>query len=110
MFDFNRVDTLALLSLVLELVKKHQKVLGKCLRSSSNWGHLTSFSSRSEGLGHAKGASTRFMVASGGVLCEEYGHDGPGVCLADGKTEAYLKDTGMMGLASAWAMARRRPI
>ena len=40
----------------------------------------------------------------------EYGHDGPGVCLGDGQTEAYLKDMGMTGLASAWAMARRRPI
>ena len=27
----------------------------------------------------------------------------------DGQTEAYLKDTGMAGLTSAWAMARRRP-
>ena len=25
------------------------------------------------------------------------------------KVESYLKDTGMAGLASAWAMARRRP-
>ena len=45
-----------------------------------------------------------------GGLSEEYGHDGPGVCLGDGQTEAYLKDTGMTGLASAWAMARQRPI
>ena len=50
------------------------------------------------------------MVASGGDLSDGYGHDGPGVCLDDGQTEAYLKDTGMTGLASAWAMARRRPI
>ena len=42
--------------------------------------------SRSERLGHADGASTRFIVASDGV--EGYGHDGPGVCLGDGKTEA----------------------
>ena len=27
----------------------------------------------------------------------------------DGQTEAYLRDTGMTGLTSAWAMARRRP-
>ena len=53
------------------------------------------------------GASTRFMVASGGGLSQEYGHDGSGVCLGDGQTEAYLKDTGMTGLASVWAMARR---
>ena len=33
----------------------------------------------------------------------------PGVCLGDGQTEAYLKDMDMTGLASAWAMARRRP-
>ena len=39
-------------------------------------------------LGHAEGASTRFMFASGGVLSEGYGHDGPGVCLGDGQTEA----------------------
>ena len=36
---------------------------------------------------HAEGASTRFMVASGGGLSEGYGHDGPGVCLGDGQTE-----------------------
>ena len=40
-----------------------------------------------EGLGHAEGAPTRFMVASGGVLSEGYGHGGPGVCLGDGQTE-----------------------
>ena len=27
-----------------------------------------------------------------------YGHDGPGVCLGDGQTEAYLKDMGMTDL------------
>ena len=43
---------------------------------------------RSEGLDHAEGAPTRFMVASGGVLSEGYGHGGPGVCLGDGQTEA----------------------
>ena len=42
----------------------------------------------SEGLDHAEGASTRFMVASGEVLSEGYGHGGPGVCLDDGQTEA----------------------
>ena len=41
---------------------------------------------------------------------EGYGHGGPGVCMGDGQTEAYLKDMGIAGLASAWAMARRRPI
>ena len=46
-------------------------------------------------------------LSSGGGLSEGYGHDGPGVCLGDGQTEAYLKDMGMTGLASAWAMARR---
>ena len=35
-------------------------------------------------------------------------HGGPGVCLGDSQTEAYLKDMGMTGLASAWAMTRRR--
>ena len=29
----------------------------------------------------------RASVASGGVLSEGYGHDGPGVCLGDGQTE-----------------------
>ena len=43
---------------------------------------------KSEGLDHAERASTRFMVASGGVLSEGYGHGGPGVCLGDGQTEA----------------------
>ena len=49
------------------------------------------------------------MVVPDGVLSKGYGHDGPGVCLGDGQTEAYLKDMGMTGLASAWVMARRRP-
>ena len=44
------------------------------------------------------------MVASGGGLSEGYGHDGPGICLDDGQTEAYLKDTGMTGLASAYCV------
>ena len=66
--------------------------------------------SRSEWLDHAEGASTSFMVASGGVLSEGYGHGGLGVCRGDGQTESYLRDMGMTGLASAWAMARRRPI
>ena len=35
-----------------------------------------------------RGTSTRFMVASGGVLSEGCGHDGPGVCLVDGQSEA----------------------
>ena len=65
---------------------------------------------RSRVLDHAEGASTGFMVASGGVLSERYGHDGLGVCLGDGQTDAYLKDMGMTGMASAWAMARRRTI
>ena len=36
-------------------------------------------------------------------------HDGPVVCVGDGQTEAYLKDMDMTGLASVWAMDRRRP-
>ena len=28
------------------------------------------------------------MVASGGALSERYGHEGPGVCLGDGQTQA----------------------
>ena len=61
---------------------------------------------RSEGLDHAERASTGFVFASGGVLSGGYMHGGRGVCLGDGQTEAYLKDTGMTGLASVWAMAR----
>ena len=64
----------------------------------------------SEWLDHAEEASTGFMVASVGGLSEGHRHGGPGVCLGDGQKEAYLKDMGMTGLASAWAMARRRPI
>ena len=48
-------------------------------------------------------------VSSGGGQSEGYGHDGLGVYLGDGQTEAYLKDMGMAGLVSTWAMARRRP-
>ena len=44
--------------------------------------------SKSEGLVHAEGALTRFMVASGGVQSEGGGHGGPGICLGDGQTEA----------------------
>ena len=33
----------------------------------------------------------------------KYGHDGPGVCLGDG--QAYLKDVDMTNPASAWVMA-----
>ena len=65
--------------------------------------------SRSEWLDHAEAASTRFMVVSGGILSEGYGPGGSGVCLGDGQTEACLEDMGVTGLASAWAMARRRP-
>ena len=51
----------------------------------------------------------RLVVVSGGVPSEGYGHGGPGVCLGDGQTEAYLKDMGMTDLPSVWVMARRRP-
>ena len=44
--------------------------------------------SRSEGLDLVEGSSTGFMVASGGVLSEGYGHGRPGVCLGNGQTEA----------------------
>ena len=57
---------------------------------------------------HAEGAATGFIVASDGGLSEGYWHGGPGVCLGDGQTEAYLEYMGMTGLASAWAMARRQ--
>ena len=39
---------------------------------------------------------------------EGYVHGGP--CLGDSQTETYLKDMDMTSLASAWAIARRRPI
>ena len=52
---------------------------------------------------------TGFMVSLGGVLSEGYGHDGPDICLGGSQTMAYLKDTGMAGLASGWAMDRRGP-
>ena len=41
------------------------------------------------------------MVASGGVLSDGYGHDGPGVCLGDGQMEAYLRDMDRTGLVYA---------
>ena len=44
--------------------------------------------SGTEGLDHAEVAFTRFMVASGGVLFEGYGHGGAGLYLGDGQTEA----------------------
>ena len=49
------------------------------------------------------------MVASGGVLSEGYGHDGPGVCLGDGQTEAYLEDAGMTGLGDGQTKAEGSP-
>ena len=45
-------------------------------------------------LDQAKGVSTGFMVASGGDLSEGYVHDGPGVCLGDGQTEAEIPSQG----------------
>ena len=51
-----------------------------------------------------------YKLASGGSLTEGYGHDGLGVCLGGGQKEAYLKDMGLAGLASVWAMTRRRSI
>ena len=60
------------------------------------------------GLVHAEGRSQASWLRQV-VLSEGYGHGGPGVCLGDGQTETYLKDMAMAGVASAWAMARRRP-
>ena len=51
-----------------------------------------------------------FVVALVGGLSERYAHDGPGVCLGDCQTESCLKEMDMTGMASTWAMARRRPI
>ena len=44
--------------------------------------------SKPEGFDHAEGPPAWFVFASGGDLSEGYGHDGPGVCLGDGHTEA----------------------
>ena len=52
------------------------------------WSQRILFLPRLEGLDYSEGASTGFMIASGGVPSEEYGHGGPGVCLGDGQTEA----------------------
>ena len=41
-------------------------------------------------------------------LASVWSMTGPGDCLVDDQKEAYLKDTGMTGLASAWVVARRR--
>ena len=54
------------------------------------------------GLDHAEGHL-------GDGLSELYGHDGPGVSLNHRQPDFYSKDMGMTGLASARAMARRRP-
>ena len=64
------------------------------------------------------GPSDRYGHDGPGVCLEDnqteaydgYEHDEPGICLCDGQTDAYLKNMGMAGLASAWAMARRRSI
>ena len=50
------------------------------------------------------------VSGSGGLDHAEELDYAEGVCLGDGQTEAYLKDMDMMGLASIWAMARRRSI
>ena len=44
--------------------------------------------SGSEGLDHAEGPPKCFVISTGGCLSEGNGHDEPGVCLGDGKTEA----------------------
>ena len=64
----------------------------------------------SESGGPCGGPPACFVVASDAVLSEGHRHDGPGVCMGDAQTKAYLRDMGMTGLASAWVMARRRPI
>ena len=49
-----------------------------------------------------------FLFFAVGLFTVGIWHGGLGVCLGDGQTEAYLKDMGMTGLASAWVMARRK--
>ena len=46
---------------------------------------------------------------SDGGLSEGYGHNGPGDCLGDGQTEAYMKDMGMTGPASSSSEAEGVP-
>ena len=58
---------------------------------------------------HVKGASTRFVVASGGVLSEGNGHGGPGVCLGDSQTESSSKDMGMVCLGDGQTEAEGVP-
>ena len=43
------------------------------------------------------------------VLFESYGHDGPGLYLGDGQTEACLKNMGVTGLKTPWAIPKRKP-
>ena len=43
------------------------------------------------------------------ALSEGYRHGGPGVCLSDGQTEPYLKDTCMAGLGDGQTEAGRVP-
>ena len=57
-----------------------------------------SFMLASEGLDHAK----CFVVASGGILAEVYGHCGPGACLSDGQMEAEVPTQGGCGDALPW--------
>ena len=61
------------------------------------------------GLNHAEVILRMLHGCVSGGLSQGYVHDGPGVCLVDGQTEAYLKDMCMTGLASAWAMSSRGP-
>ena len=68
-----------------------------------------SFLLRSEGLDHAEGRPHASWLRQVESYLKDTWHGGPGVCLGDGQTEAYVKNMGMTGLASAWAKARRRP-
>ena len=77
---------------VTRIVREHKlRLYGHVARHCRGSRPSDSFLSRSEGLNYAEVASTGFMVASGGVLSEGYGHSGnggPGDCLGDGQTEA----------------------
>ena len=61
--------------------------------------------------GPCRGASTRFMVASGGVLSEGCGLGGPAVYLGDGQTEAEeVPSPGGRGDALLWRMPPYLPL
>ena len=68
--------------------KRKLRLHGHVVRLCGRYRPSDSFLARSKGHDHAEEASTCFMVTSGEVLSEGYGHHGPGVYLGFGQTEA----------------------